>query len=215
MAVTGNIDLWSDRFPDDQIDGVIHLVLDSWVTFKLPPKRWEVPITRKLCAHLRKSRNRSTQFFRIDWESYVVDDAGKVAGRIDLRFSQGLDEDVYFSLECKLLRVQSRERFDSLAGKYVTEGMFRYFTGQYAEGQNKGGMLGYVMDGRVGVAIEDVTKSIERYKPRLHMVRDDTLRVSNLSSHRVRESFHEYGPDSRFVIYHIFLPVELRECNRH
>ena len=138
-----------------------------------------------------------------------MDSEGEVTGRIDLKFSQGFDENVYFSLECKRLRVRPHSRFDTLANKYVTQGMFRYFTGQYAKGLNKGGMLAYIMDGEVEAAIYDVTKSVEKNRIPLYMGSDDTLCISRLSSQQVRETYHNYGPDSRFMIYHIFLPAQL------
>jgi len=208
MAVIGNIDPWADQFPQDQILQVIQLVCDSWLTFSMPAERLEIPITQKLCAHLRTNRDRSVQWFRIDYETSVLDAEGEITGRIDLTFTQGFDENVYFSLECKRLRVRSHKRFDTLANKYVTHGMFRYFTGQYAKGLNRGGMLAYVMDGETEAAIEDVTKSIEKNKLALYMASDDTLCVSSLSSREVRETWHQYGSDSRFVIYHIFLPAQ-------
>jgi hypothetical protein len=209
MAVIGNIDPWAHQFPQDQIQEVIQLVCDSWRTFSIPVKRLEVPITQRLCAHLRTNRDRSVQWFRIDYETSVLDAEGEITGRIDLMFTQGLDENVYFSLECKRLRVRSRKRFDTLADKYVAQGMLRYFTGQYARGLNKGGMLAYVMDGQMDAAVQDVTKSVEKNKTPLYMASDDTLRISSLLPQQVRETCHRYGPDSRFVIYHIFLSALL------
>jgi hypothetical protein len=209
MAVIGNIDPWADQFPQDQTQEIIQLVCDSWRTFSIPAKRLEIPITKKLCAHLRKNRDRSVQWFRIDYETYVLDGEGEVTGRIDLRFTQGFDENIYFSLECKRLRVRSRKRFETLASKYVTQGMFRYFTGQYTKGLNKGGMLAYVMDGETEAAIRDVTGSIEKNRVPLYMTPDDTLHTSSHSPQQVRETYHRYGLDERFVVYHIFLPAQL------
>lgn len=207
MAVTGNIDLWADRFPQDQIRQILRLVLDSWATFKVPSDRREVPITQRLCAHLRNSRDRSVHYFRIDCETYELDSAGELLGRIDLRFSQGLKERVHFSLECKRLRVRFESRFDCLATDYVKKGMCRYFTGQYAKGLSSGGMLGYVMDGKIPLAISDVAKCVEKNRASLHMAPDDTLRPSRFSRDQVRESVHQYGPDNRFIVYHIFVAV--------
>ncbi len=209
MAVIGNIDPWAHQFPQDQIQEIIQLVCDSWRTFSIPAKRLEIPITQKLCAHLRKNRDRSVQWFRIDYEAYVLDAEGEVTGRIDLRFTQGLDENVYFSLECKRLRVHPHKRFATLAAKYVKQGMFRYFTGQYAKGLNKGGMLAYVMDGETDAAVQNVAESIEKNRIPLYMASDETLRVSSLSSQQVKETWHRYGPGSRFVIYHVFLSAQL------
>jgi len=209
MAYSGDINLWAEQFPKDQIPRVLRLILESWNSFEIPSERLEVPITRKFCAHLQRNKDRSVHSFRIDWESYVLNEEGELLGRIDLRFSQGLDENVYFSIECKRLRVQHSSRFDTLAREYVTEGMVRYFNGQYAGGLDCGGMLGYVMDGETDQAIDDVRKAMEQRRFDLYMAEDDTLSSSSaLSSRQVRETLHNYGPDNRFALYHVFLPIE-------
>ncbi len=208
MAVAGSIDLWADYFPNDQLSKIIQLVLDSWSSFILPANRLEVPLTRHFCVHLRNNKDRSIHIFRIDWESSELTSEGLESGRIDLKFSQGLDERVYFSLECKRLRIQSPSGFQTLAGKYVTEGMYRYFNSQYAVGLDKAGMLGYVMDGNVTQAVQDVTKAIESRKTALCMSDNDTLVPSPLvSSPQVKQTFHNYGSENRFTVYHIFLPL--------
>jgi len=208
MAVAGPIDLWAGRFPDDQLAQLIRLVLDSWSVFHLPEKRLEVPLTRHFCAHLRNNKDRSIHIFRIDWESSEITSDGLESGRIDLKFSPGLDERVYLSFECKRLRVQFPKGFDTLAREYVTEGMYRYFNGQYANDLDKGGMLGYVMDGKTDQAIEDVRKAIESRRPDLYMAHDETLRPSPvISSPQVEETLHNYGLENRFTVYHIFLPL--------
>jgi len=208
MSTTGNIDLWAAQFPTEDISSVLILVLSSWQTFKFTCKRLEVPITQRFCAHLLNNKQRSIHLFRVAWESYELADDGRVMGRIDLKFSQGLDETVYFSIECKLLRVRRKNRTQSLAGKYVTEGMSRYFNGQYARDLDKGGMLGYVMDGNYNEAIKDVQKAVEKRRFDLYMQENETLNTSSLIlSQQVRESLHRYGPNQPFTIYHIFLPL--------
>jgi len=210
MAVTGDIDLWAKNFPSEYIPAVIRLVLNSWQTFKFTGDPLEVPMTRSFCAHLRSNRNRSLDLFRIEWEPYEIDDRGNITGRIDLKFSQGFDEKVYFSIECKRLRVIFPSGFDNLASKYVTDGMSRYFNGQYAQGLDRGGMLGYVMDGRTDEAVQDVKKAIESHRVDLRMESDDTIRSSScLSSEQVKETAHKYGPNDRFIIHHIFLPMSV------
>lgn len=191
----------------EDINKVMKLILDSWNSFKIPSK-FEDRITNKFCAHLRNNKDRSKHFFSIEPQSYTLDDEGEVLGKIDLKFSMGYEEKVYFSFECKRLRVHFPSGFDTLASKYVTEGMYRYFNGQYAQGLDKGGMLGYVMDGDVTNAIEDVRKSIEKRRRQLYMKANDTLRCCSFtSSSQVKESFHGYGSDGYFIIYHVFLPL--------
>jgi len=191
----------------EDINKVMKLILDSWNSFKIPSK-FEDRITNKFCAHLRNNKDRSKHFFSIEPQSYTLDDAGEVLGKIDLKFSMGHEEKVYFSFECKRLRVHFPSGFDTLSSEYVTEGMYRYFNGQYAQELDKGGMLGYVMDGNIDEAIQSVKAAIENRRQHLHMESDDTLRpCSFLSSKQVKETFHNYGPTNQFVIYHIFLSV--------
>ena len=208
---TGGNDMWASQFPDDQVPGIISLILGSWKTFALPADRREVPMTKAFCAHLRNNKNRSCHYFRIEWESHVLDPAGEEIGRIDICFSQGFDEAVYLSIECKRLRVTSPGgSFANLATKYVTQGMYRYFNGQYATGLNKGGMLGYVMDGDIAEAQKHVTSAIEDRRTQLKMGAQKSLGPSSLfpGNPDVKETQHQFGPDGAFIIHHIFLAVD-------
>jgi hypothetical protein len=208
MSTNGDIDFWATQFPIEDISGILHLILNSWKTFKFTCEPLEVPITQRFCVHLRNNKDRSRDFFRIELESCDLDDKGDITGRIDLKFSQGLDEKVYFSFECKRLRVNFPRGFDILAGKYVTEGMFRYFNGQYARDLDKGGMLGYVMDGNCNEATRDVQKAIETHRSKLYMHASETLKASScINSKQVKETVHKYGPSEKFILYHIFLPI--------
>lgn len=207
-TIGGDINLWASQFPQDQIRNILKLVLDSWGTFNPPDVLLEVPITKKFYSHLLANQDRSVHFFQINWEPYIIED-GETIGRLDLKFIQGWDVKVYFSIECKLLRVtRPSGRFEPLADKYVTDGMSRYFSGQYASGLDKGGMLGYVMDGNVAQAIKDVKSAIDTRKNNLHMSREDTLKACSLvPSTQVRETSHHYGPKGKFTIYHVFVPA--------
>jgi len=204
-------DMWASQFPDNQVPGIISLILNSWKTFTLPSDRAEVPMTRAFYAHLLSNQNRSCHLFRIDWESYVLDTEGKVLGRLDIRFTHGYDSAVYLSIECKLLRVRSPSgKFANLATEYVEEGMYRYFNGQYATRLNKGGMLGYVMDGDTPEAQKHVKSAIEDRRTQLKMGIRESLGASSLfpSNPDVKETRHQFGPDGAFVIHHIFLAMD-------
>ena len=208
MAIEGNNSQFRAGFEPAQIPIVIRLVLDSWESFRVPSEDEDI-ITQYFCVHLRNCKDRSKHFFQIRHQQDVLNDAGKIMGRIDLMVFNGCDEDVYFSFECKRLRVDFPSGFKSLAGEYVTEGMARYFNGQYAAGLNKGGMMGYVMNGETSLAIQDVKKAAESRRERLYMETDGTLEDSGLvKSNQVKETYHNYGPHGRFVIYHVFLPVK-------
>ena len=168
-------------------------------------------MTKAFCAHLRNNKNRSCHYFRIEWESHVLDPAGEEIGRIDICFSQGCDEAVYLSIECKRLGVTfPGGSFANLATEYVEEGMDRYFNGQYATGLNKGGMLGYVMDGKIAEAQKHVKDAIDSHRTQLKMGARKSLGASSLfpGNSKVKETQHRFGPDGTFLIHHIFLAAD-------
>jgi hypothetical protein len=207
MVVPGDQGRWAALFPDTFIPKIIQLVLDSWEYFEYQGQLKEVPITQRFCACLRNQKNRSKTPLSIFSESSELNAKGDMIGRIDLRFSYGCREEVYFSLECKRLRVRFPSRFDTLAGKYVTEGMNRYFNGQYAVGLDKGGMLGYVMDSDVGAAIQDVKGAIEKRRSDLYIEENDSFRkCSCVDSDQVKETHHHKDPRKPFIVYHVFVP---------
>jgi len=210
MGYAGNPDLWADLFPDGLVPWILDLVLESWQTFPKPrPTELEVPITKRFCVHLRARKDRSGAPFSIWPESEELDsESGELLGRIDLRLLHGHRERVYFALKCKRLNVVANRRRSSLAGKYVEEGMMRFITGQYAGGLDKGGMLGYVMDGKTADAIASVKCAIDSRRNSLALKKGTSLSVCALRPNikEVKETNHV--PTGRhFVIYHLFVGV--------
>jgi hypothetical protein len=219
MSVGGDTSLWSDLIPDRIIPQIIALVLEGWEAFKLEEREafkkpcrheHEVPITKRFCCLLRSLKKpRRDLEFRIDWEFSVLDkESGRDVGRIDLTFSHGWNEDVYFALECKRLNVvDSAGTLRSLATAYVRKGMMRFVEGQYAKGLDKGGMLGYVMDGDVPRAVASVGNAISQRRADLKMknggIGPSLIRPDDA---RVRETRHSLN-SGRFVLHHVFLAV--------
>jgi hypothetical protein len=210
MIIDDNLDVWAARFPDTLVPQVIKLVLDSWKMFRTIQTD-EVKITQELHAILNRNQKLSKLPFIIDPETTLLNESGtEQIGRLDIRIIHGFIREVYFSFECKRLRVHFPSGFDTLAGKYVTEGMCRYFNGQYARELDKGGMLGYVMDGNIDVAVNDVKAAIEKRLLSLYMQENETLKASACTtSKQVKETIHKYGPTKRFTIYHVFLPMNI------
>jgi len=210
MGVGGDPSLWSDLVPDHFIPQIIALVLEGWETFDKPGRNdLEVPISIRFCCCLRTHKNARRLPFRIDPEPLELDmDSGTQVGRIDLRFSHGHREEVYFAFECKRLNVVDRAgKRRSLAFEYVDEGMMRFVEGKYAKGLDKGGMLGYVMNGAVPSATEAVGRAVVRRRTELRLCTADLERSSiRQDDARIRETHHELdsGP---FVIHHLFLAV--------
>ena len=210
MSFSGDPELWADLFPDGLIPEILDFVVGSWKTFPQPaPADLEVPITKRFCAHLRSRKKPQLHLFNIQSESdELAQGTGDLPGRIDLRLIHGYREEVYFALECKRLNVVANGKRSSLAGEYVEEGMARFVTGKYAGGLDKGGMLGYVMDGRLDVAIQAVRTAIEARRDKLKMDGKATLAPSSLrpGHKQVRETRHRQN-GKPFTIHHVFVPV--------
>src|SRR5690606_23949343 len=93
------------------------------------------------------------------------------SGRIDLFFLPGNDEDYYFRLECKRLRVIRKKKTDGLALEYVDAGVKRYVDGKYSKAVTAGGMLAFVMDGKVDKARSSVHRRLKKQKRSLKLKR--------------------------------------------
>jgi hypothetical protein len=135
---------------EDQIATVVDLLCNGVAAARplLQPGMLEVPITlhvKKAMRRLKKELGLSN--LEIVGEFEVLDlsnDAPEVLGRIDiiLRFlHQFGDEEAYLGVECK--RVSHGDA--GLNQRYVTQGVNRFVTGQYAAGHHWGMMLGYVL----------------------------------------------------------------------
>lgn len=208
---TPEFDRWADQFPTDYVPLIYSLILESWPTVKKGPDLLEPRITRNLRHQLINHKDRSRHFFRIERESCVDNASGEETGRIDLSFSYGPVEDVYFSIECKRLRVKRKDgRTRTLAPEYVKDGMFRYFNGQYAADLDKGGMLGYVMDGDIPKARGNVVASIERHRATLRMKSTASADTSSILPHdpRMFETSHTQPPGRQFTIHHLLLAMQ-------
>ena len=83
-----------------------------------------------------------------------VEDTEAIEGKgyIDIAVIVDQNRDIYLAYECKRLNVVHKGKRSSLATVYVTEGLQRYVTLQYARFLPMASMLGYVMDGQVKYA---------------------------------------------------------------
>lgn len=135
---------------EDQLATVVDLLCRGVAAARplLQPGMLEVPITthvKKAMRRLKKELGLSN--LEITGEFELLDlsnDNPAVLGRIDiiLRFlHQFGDEEAYLGVECK--RVGHAE--SGLNQRYVTQGVNRFVTGQYAAGHHWGMMLGYVL----------------------------------------------------------------------
>lgn len=207
----GDIDLWSEVFPDELVPRILDLVWETWEAFdKPPPDEHEVPITRRFKKDLKKAKDYRRLPVRIERESAEDDpETAEELGRIDLKFAPGESalEEVYFAFECKRLYAWASGGWDALASKYVSDGMLRFMKGQYAAKMSQGGMIGYVLNGNCDKAKRQVEKSIVDQQVQLRMTAPARLEISSIRSSidDIRETVHDLGRNRQFRLHHVFL----------
>ena len=197
---------------EDFIPKILAMVLDAWSSFEKPlPNKHEVPITRKFRLKLLQHRDLNGLPLKIEREVSIDDpETGEEIGRIDLCLTYDHRSEVYFAFECKRLNVIDKNgRTSSLAKEYVMNGMTRFVGSnpQYAIGLKQGGMIGYVMNGKIDGAITAVNKQVKANYMDLQMKSSKGLNPSSrLPNGLTRESLHHL-PDREFTIHHVFLPI--------
>lgn len=97
--------------------------------------------------------------FRIEREpqSDIVDD-GTPLGLIDIQIGYSFDEVLYIAIECK--RISSVD--NTLARKYVRDGINRFVTRKYSGGHACGGMVGYVICGNLPACTSRIQQQLAK-----------------------------------------------------
>ena len=209
MSVIGAPSEWSDLI-DPMVPQILNLVIASWEAMPAPSKdEKEDNITNSLCKTLRQNRTARSLPFQINTQHVELDPMpDEELGRLDIVFVPLIPrEDIYFCLECKRLNVIKNGHKRSYASEYVLYGMMRFITGQYSKAVHHGGMLGYVLDGDVSTAMNNVAANIQQKKAELCVVAPGGLQFSSIlkDDTRVRETQHQRTFQSiTFRIHHLF-----------
>jgi hypothetical protein len=190
---------------------ILRLVVESWESvYAFGSDEREDNITVALCRIVKRNRTARELMFTIDTQQVELDPAeGEDMGRLDISFRPCIPrEDIYFCLEGKRLNVIKEGVLRTYASEYVTSGMMRFISGQYAKEVQHGGMAGYVMDGEVPRAIQSVENNVRTHQAALGMMPPVALSKSSLlaAEPRARETLHtrKVSPTS-FRIHHLFL----------
>jgi hypothetical protein len=212
MSLFGNPTEWLDLL-DSLVPDILDLVIDTWDDMpSLPSDALENPTTELFCKMLRLNRNSSELPFQVHIQMVELDPAAdQEQGRMDITFCPLVPrENIYFSLECKRLRVMKDRKLRSYAAEYVAHGMMRFVRGQYASMVRNGGMLGYVMDANLKSAIADVGSAVQKKHEQLGMSAPGQMFKSTIKpdDERIRETHHERKQQhlTSICVHHIFLP---------
>ncbi len=211
--LAGDFDQWLGLVPDIE-EMAIACIADAWPRVRqgIDGNSKENHISRTLTYWLRKDRA-ATKIGAVGCLCKTEDlDLGEnqkvfISGETDLRFQLGSDPDHDLIFECKRLRVAYPHGFKDQADKYVSHGLARFSTGQYASGTSLAGMIGYVMDGNASAAAVDVRNQIASQSTGVGLVSGSLIQLPVVSSHIRLSSSHEREGKSDIEVRHTFLPV--------
>jgi hypothetical protein len=194
---------------DDQIATVLDLVCRGTDEARpdVTPGMLEVPTTvvvRKAIRRVKKALGFTNLQIRGEHELEDMSTTDpSILGRIDITLQflhQFGDEDAYVAIECKRVRAGDA----TLNASYVTNGVDRFVTGQYARGHEWGFMLGYVL----GMPVDDVVSFIDA---RLRKVYGDAAALKPDSPHpaslAVRESAVLQSGHHTIRLKHVFVDM--------
>jgi hypothetical protein len=209
MVVGDPVD-WDDFFQENLIPAILSHVINTWNRMEKPRQTdHEADISRKLYAALKTSKDRNRHPFLIRLEDVEVTDLAEEIGRKDITFfPPANDEDIYFCLEAKRLNALESGRRKSLADKYVKEGMQRFINGKYSRYVHHGGMLGYVLDGKVARAMKNVDTNIRAHAKELGMALPGRFLASSVrpDDPSAKETHHRRLHETAlFRIHHLFM----------
>jgi hypothetical protein len=210
VSVIGTSTDWSDLI-DPMLPQILNLVTSSWQEMPSPKSdETEDNITTALCRILMQNRTARNLMFQIRTQVVELDPMpGESLGRLDIAFIPLVPrEDIYFCLENKRLNVVRKGKLRTYASEYVLSGMLRFVTGQYSRAVRHGGMLGYVLDGKVSNAMTNVESNIQQQHVALCMVPPGAFLPSTVlvGNTRARETHHQRTHETTlFRIHHLFV----------
>ena len=209
MNLVGTPDDWIGLI-DSLVPDILKLIISTWEQMPAPGgDALEDPTTEELSRWLRRNRDASLLPFQIQVQMVELGvDAGEDQGRMDIVFLPLIPrEDIYFCLECKRLNVAYENGVRPYASEYLTFGMLRFIEGKYATQVRNGGMLGYVLDGNVEKAIQNVSSLIQKRHEQLRMQPPGEMMQSSMLAEYggIRETQHcRSFVSTSFLIHHIF-----------
>lgn len=166
----GDIHTWADKFASFD-NRFLERVASVWPACMavLAAQPEEDNITINLVALLSKDAivRRLCLWVEYQFEPFGLGaDGSKYSkGKIDIGVLFDWERERYLAYECKRLNVIHAGSRSSLATAYVTQGMMRFITEQYAEQLPVGCMLGYVLDGDITFAKSRLDDAISSHLP--------------------------------------------------
>jgi hypothetical protein len=201
-------------FPIGFAGQVMLHILETWHDLSLRRRvRNETAITAVFRDALIRAYVAAGRSWFISLEDPTTDpDFGTELGRNDLRFypPNRHGQTVFFTVECKRLRVPARSGFRNLADKYAEEGIQRFVDGKYSAGLPCGGMVGYVMDNKNSRAFASIQSEIVSRRGSLKLPARHGIRTPSAALPHYEwsaDTLHNRA-DGEFLVHHVLLGVK-------
>ena len=193
-------------------DKVLNVIIDVWPDCV---KRFQVDtlenhITDQLALMLQRDPSSRGNWRVIPQLKLLDSDArGDVVtkGFIDFVVIFDLNQENYIAYECKRLNVRFPSGFQTLAEKYVDEGIMRYVSAKYAQALPFGVMIGYVMDSNMLNAFNAVSSQIQNKTWLLHCISESPVRDLPPVSFISRFTTGHSRPSGKIEVQHLLLPL--------
>lgn len=216
---SGRLDPQFNPFSDDYLAEILEATAVAWARMKQPDNNEiEDRITYRLAGRLANDPHFAELPYDIVPQCWLLGLDGERLGRLDLRFKHRHSQRDYFAFESKRLHVTyPGGRFSTEYPTYAgDDGMMAFINGQYSQGSLAGGMLGYVMDGKVGGAWSGLEQRIELQRTGLKLISSSKLEQSALSraiasamaNTHLGETKHGLGTH-HLRLFHLLLPVNV------
>lgn len=209
--IIGNPSAWLVKFQDVH-EKVLHVIKDVWpdCARRFHADALENRITDQLALMLQRDpRSRDDWCVVPQFKLLDSDSTGDVVtkGFIDFVVIFDLNQENYIAYECKRLNVLFLSGFQTLAGKYVNEGVMRYVSAQYAQELPFGVMIGYVLDSNVPNAVTAVKNQIKNKSNGLHCSCASPIKNLPPVSFIIRFKSDHLRPNGKIEVQHLLLPL--------
>ena len=217
MMVVGNPTAWVEQFRSLDIR-FMECVVAVWpkCLAMLPGQPDEDTITTNLVNILSKDPRARRLFHWLEFQyepfGYTPQGTAYSKGKIDMALLLDQDRERYLAYECKRLNVVRNGKKESLAARYVTEGLIRFVTEQYAKNLPIGCMLGYVMDGNVSGAQSKTYAAIKSRKFDIGLADGPIQDQSIGNAARFFSRHRRSGSGQEIEIRHALLPFLRVRC---
>lgn len=200
-------------FPEGFVPEILELLLATWKKLRLRHDvRLEPRITNLLNRALEEEYTRQGKAWYVHPEIKEADPVtGKEISRTDIRFYHRdiPGQKLYFALEAKRLHVESVGCTRGAYSEYVgVDGMMCFVTGKYSEIAPAGGMIGYIMDGKLEQAAKGIGAAVGSRAAELKLAKGTRYQASKLMpQHPWNGETRHRRKSGAFTMYHVLLSV--------